>query len=144
MTALTEGLDLSKSSRRRHRGDWRILLRRTFKQIQIDMRRFCRSIAAVGYNGVTLDDVPHLADHEFYEESVRERIAINREEFRRLFAIIREEGMHIYLTMDILTFTPALEEKLGTSEKMQRDFLSRCWISFFRFSRSGGSGIPHR
>lgn len=108
------------------------------------MRRFCRSIAAVGYNGVTLDDVPHLADHEFYEESVRERIAINREEFRRLFAIIREEGMHIYLTMDILTFTPALEEKLGTSEKMQRDFLSRCWISFFRFSRSGGSGIPHR
>lgn len=118
-------------------------LRETFRQIQIDMRRFCRSVAAIGYNGVTVDDVPHLADHEFYEESVRERIAIYREEFRRLFAIIREEGMHIYLTMDILTFTPALEEKLGTSEKKQRDFLKSLLDQFF-IDFPGMAGVVFR
>jgi len=106
-------------------------LNETFAQVRGDMQIFCQSVAAIGYTGVTLDDVPHLADHEFYEESVRERIHLYREHFRELFRIIRGEGLHVYLTMDILTFTPALEERIGNSAKKQREFLGELLDRFF-------------
>ncbi|MEM7697796.1 MAG: hypothetical protein AAF236_05270 [Verrucomicrobiota bacterium] len=102
-----------------------------FSEIETDMRRFCRSVAAIGYNGVTLDDVPHLADHEWLEPELRAQIADYRRYFQRLFAIIREEGLHVYLTMDILTLTPALKKALGNSEKKQRAYLRSLLRSFF-------------
>ena len=103
-----------------------------FRQIRKDMRRFCRNVAEIGYNGVTLDDVPHLADHEYYEETVRSRIRLYRKHFRQLFEVIREEGLHIYLTMDILTFTPALERRLGNNERRQCRFLGDLIDRFFK------------
>jgi len=110
-----------------------------FVTIRADMRKFCRSVAAIGYNGVTLDDVPHLSSHEFYEESVNQRITLYRREFKELFKIIREEGLHIYLTMDILTLTPALEKRLGNSERKQLQFLvSQLDLFFVDFPEVAG------
>lgn len=102
-----------------------------FAGIRADLRTFCRSVAAIGYNGVTLDDVPHLARHPYYEDTVAARIERYRAEFRELFRIVREEGMQVYLTMDILTFTPALEKRLGRNERRQRDFLGELLDGFF-------------
>lgn len=107
-------------------------LREAFATVRADMKTFCRSVAGIGYNGVTLDDVPHLTDHDFYEVDTRERIRIYQEEFRELFRIIRAEGLHIYLTMDILTFTPALQRQLGGSEKRQRQFFVDLVDRFFQ------------
>ncbi|MBU6179572.1 MAG: hypothetical protein KGR69_07890, partial [Verrucomicrobia bacterium] len=101
-----------------------------FAGIRSDLRTFCRSVAATGYNGVTLDDVPHLARHPFYEEKVAARIERYRVEFRELFRIAREEGLQVYLTMDILTFTPALEKRLGRNWRRQRDFLTELLDGF--------------
>lgn len=103
----------------------------TFAAVGRDMETFCRSVSQIGYNGVTLDDVPHLADHEFYEDSVRAQIAVYQEKFRELFRVMHAEGMHIYLTMDIMTFTPALEKQLGRSEKKMRQFLAELLERFF-------------
>lgn len=102
-----------------------------FAGIRADLATFSRSVAAIGYNGVTLDDVPHLAKHEYYEAPVSARIGRYREEFRELFRIVRSEGLHVYLTMDILTLTPSLEKGLGRSEKRQRDFLVSLLDGFF-------------
>ncbi len=102
-----------------------------FAGIRSDLRTFCRSVAAIGYNGVTLDDLPHLARHLFYEETVAARIERYRVEFRELFRIAREEGLEVYLTMDILTFTPALEKRLGRNGRRQRDFLTELLDGFF-------------
>lgn len=106
-------------------------VREAFVAIRADMKTFCRSVAKIGYNGVTLDDVPHLALHEFYEEAVNERIALYREEFRELFKVILAEGLHLYLTMDILTLTPQLEKHLGNSDRKQRQFLAGLLDRFF-------------
>lgn len=106
-------------------------LREGFDRIRKDLRTFCRSVAAIGYNGVTLDDVPHLARHPYLEESVAARVEFFRGEFRELFRIAREEGLQVYLTMDILTLTPALEKRIGKSEKRQREFLADLLERFF-------------
>ncbi len=106
-------------------------LRALFEQFRGDMDIFARSVAKIGYNGVTLDDVPHLADHEYYETSVRNRIALYRQEFRQIFKIIRSRGLQIYLTMDLLTLTPALQKKLGNSEKKRNEFIVELLNRFF-------------
>jgi hypothetical protein len=106
-------------------------LREAFLKVREDMRTFCRSVATIGYNGVTLDDVPHLARHHYLEAAVAGRVEIYREEFRELFRIIHEEGLQVYLTMDILTLTPAIEKQLGRNEKKQREFLSGLLDRFF-------------
>ncbi len=86
--------------------------RAQFDRIAEDMRLFSRRVRAMGYNAVSLDDVAHLADHPWYEEEHRSSVRILQEEFRRLFALIRAEGLAIYLTMDVLSFTPALRLRL--------------------------------
>ncbi len=106
-------------------------LRDAFGTIRRDMTAFCRSVAAIGYNGVTLDDVPHLARHEGYEAPIAERIEIHRAEFRELFRLVQAEGLHVYLTMDILTLTPALEKRLGRSERKRNEFLVSLLDRFF-------------
>lgn len=107
-------------------------LEEAFVRIETDMRAFCRSVSEIGYNGVTIDDLPHLTDHEHYEAAIRERVALNQKLFRRLFEVIRNEGLHVYLTMDLLTFTPAMKRRLGNSEKKQRHFFLELVESFFR------------
>ena len=102
-----------------------------FAAIRKYMQSFCRSVARIGYNGVTLDDVPHLALHEFYEEPINGRIALYQKEFRELFQTIRAEGLQVYLTMDILTLTPGLEARLGNNERRQRQFLISLLDRFF-------------
>jgi hypothetical protein len=106
-------------------------LAEAFVPVRRDMATFCRNVAAIGYNGVTLDDVPHLADHEYYETPIRERIARYRDEFHELFRIIQGEGLHVYLTMDIMTFTAGLEAKLGRNARRQRLFLVDLLDRFF-------------
>lgn len=106
-------------------------IREVFIQVTADMKTFCRSVARIGYNGVTLDDVPHLALHELYEDPIQKRITLYREEFRELFKIIHAEGLHLYLTMDILTLTPRLEQHLGNNEGKQRQFLAELLDRFF-------------
>lgn len=90
--------------------------RAQFDQIAVDLRSFCRQVRTTGYNAVSLDDIAHLADHPWYEEAHRENVQILQEEFRLLFAIIRAENLSIYITMDMLSFTPALKARLGRDE----------------------------
>ena len=51
------------------------------------MREFVRHAAKTGFNAVSLDDVAHLASHEFYEPEVLEQITEYQAEFRKIFAI---------------------------------------------------------
>lgn len=84
-----------------------------WEAIRGDLRRFTREAAAAGFNAVTLDDLAHLAPHPRHEPEVAARIAVFREEFSKLFEIVHEAGLAIYLTTDVLPVTAALEEALG-------------------------------
>lgn len=98
--------------------------RRCFERIASDLRCFAARVREVGYTAVSLDDVAHLADHPWYEAEVRAMIALYRQEFRRLFAILREQELAVYLTMDVLSLTPRLKEKLYGDERRINGFLS--------------------
>jgi hypothetical protein len=81
--------------------------------IREDLRQFTRVVAAAGFNAVTLDDLAHLAPHPLHEPATATRIAALREEFTLLFGIVREAGLAIYVTSDVLPVTPAVEAAIG-------------------------------
>lgn len=88
-----------------------------WSQIRADLLVFAGRVKALGYTAVTLDDLAHLTDHPWYEPEVRTRIAAFREEFQKIFALLREEGLRIFITADYVTTTAAVDARLGDSEE---------------------------
>lgn len=85
-----------------------------WSRIEADLRDFARQVTAQGYNAVTLDDLAHLAPHPLHEPEVAARISVFRENFRKLFDLLRDEfQLKIYLTTDVLPMTPAVMAGLG-------------------------------
>jgi len=102
-----------------------------FEQIRQDMQQFTERVKSVGYNAVSLDDLAHLADHEWYEPEIRQQINAYQEEYLKIFQIIKAQDMGIYLTMDICSYTPALKGKLQNNFDKMLDFLSKLVDQFF-------------
>ncbi len=99
-------------------------------RIREDLTTFASKVAALGFNAVSLDDVTHLADHEWYEPEVRAKIAVYREEFGRCFEVIRAHGLAVYLTMDFFSSTPGLDARKVVPELFVRDLLDRFLAEF--------------
>jgi len=94
-----------------------------WQQIEADLRKFAREVAAQGYNAVTLDDLAHLAPHPLHEPEVAQQIATFRKQFCRLFDILHQEyGLKIYLTTDVLPMTPAVAAGLGDDLLVLEDY----------------------
>lgn len=105
--------------------------REYFDQVRAELTQLCAKTSAIGCNAISLDDLPHLADHRFYEPHVRTEMAANREEFRELFKVVTDAGMKVFLTMDVMVYTPALFAKIGTSEEKINSFLVELLDQFF-------------
>ena len=102
-----------------------------FDQIARDMELFAKRVSSVGYNAVSLDDVTHLAPDEWLESEINATIKIFQQEFLKLFDILHSHGLRIYLTMDILSFTPMLKSMIGTSVAKALQFLKRQLTTIF-------------
>ncbi len=103
--------------------------------IAADLRHFAGEVSGLGYNAVTLDDLAHLAAHPLHEPEIRDRIAVFREEFTKLFDLLRDEfGLKVFLTSDVIPFTPALDAALGGDtaawENYYRDLVRRLFEDF--------------
>lgn len=99
--------------------------RRQFDQIAADMHVFCAKVRKAGYNSVSLDDVSHLAPDPTHGTEINRKIGILCEEFQILFTIIKKYDLDIYLTMDILTFTPGLKALTERDRKAGIHFIIR-------------------
>lgn len=99
--------------------------RQQFDNIAADLNTFAAKVSHIGYNSVSLDDVAHLTTDPWLEPHINESIAIYQKEFRSLFAICARYQLSVYLTMDVLSLTPALKTIIGNSRLRARQFLMR-------------------
>lgn len=99
-------------------------------RIRADLTTFAQKVRDIGFNAVSLDDVAHLADHEWYEPEVRAKIVAYREEFTRCFDILLQHGLTIYLTMDFFSSTPALRALGVKPDAFARDLLDTFLTDF--------------
>ncbi len=100
--------------------------------IREDMRRFTREVAAAGFNSVTLDDLAHLAPHPLHEPETAARIAVLREEFTALFQIVREAGLDLYITSDVLPVTPAIDAAMGQQRQKLEEYYAALVDQFLK------------
>ncbi len=105
--------------------------RTVFDRIGADLDIFAGKVSQIGYNAVTLDDVAHLAPDPWLESRINLTIEDFREEYRRFFAILSSHGLKVYLTMDVLSFTPGLKAAIGGSKTKAAEFLIRQVESVF-------------
>lgn len=85
-------------------------------RIAADLRHFAAEVTALGYNAVTLDDLAHLALHPLHEPELKERIRILREEFTPLLDLLKNEfSLKIFLTSDVIPFTPAIDAAFASA-----------------------------
>lgn len=97
--------------------------RRQWDTIASDLREFATNVTRLGYNAITLDDLAHLAPHLSHEPEVRDRIQVFREEFSKLFDLLRVEfDVKIFLTSDVIPFTPAVDKALPPDRKVWEEY----------------------
>lgn len=106
--------------------------REQWDRIREDMRTFTRRAAEAGYNAVTLDDLAHLAPHPLHEPETAARIAAFREEFSAIFRIVREAGLQLYVTSDVLPVTPAVDAAIGNHRERLEEFYRGLVDDFLR------------
>lgn len=105
--------------------------RRQFTRIAADLDRFAQRVGSTGFNAASLDDLAHLTDHEWYEPDVRRKICVLQQEFHRLFAVLKKRGLNVFVTMDVVSFTPALKARIGHEPARVRAFLCNLIDCFF-------------
>lgn len=100
--------------------------------IEAGMKVFAEKVADVGYNAVSLDDVAHLAQSGHYETEIQELIGHYQARYQPIMNILRERGLKIYVTMDVLSYTTALLKHVGTAIKDVSVFMKQLLSDFFK------------
>lgn len=100
-------------------------LDRYFDSIVEDIRVFAKKVHQLGYNSITFDDVAHLTPDGKLEEDVNARIKVYIKHFKRIFTLCDEFGLDIYLTMDVMSLTPALTKHIGDNTERAITYLER-------------------
>lgn len=88
-----------------------------------ELNVLARQAVSWGFNAASMDDVAHLADHEWIEPEVRSRIARYRAEMRRCFQVLASAGLAVHVTMDVFSATPGLLKRLAVEGRTPDDFL---------------------
>lgn len=73
-----------------------------FAPIRELFRGFCKRVAKLGFNAITLDDLAHLIDRREYPAALRRKISEYRVAYAELFEIALREGLAVYLTSDVM------------------------------------------
>lgn len=84
-----------------------------FKKIHKEFKLFIDSIAGLGYNAISIDDLAHLVSFDFYDDDLKALIAQYQNEFTGLFEYAKSKGLQIYITMDVMFFNRTIESKVG-------------------------------
>ncbi len=105
-------------------------MRERWDQIARDLVHFADSVKALGYNSVTLDDVPHLSDHPWFGEKILEQNRVWRAEFAKLFALLKAKDLKVYVTCDYLTTSPEADQKIGASPSAARNWFAELLAQF--------------
>ncbi len=108
-----------------HQGDaW-------WQRVYQDLNVLARQAVSWGFNAASIDDVAHLADHAYLEPEVRQRISRYRNEMKQCFQVLHECGLAIYVTMDVMSMTPLLRQRLKIKGCNSHQYLVELLNGFF-------------
>jgi hypothetical protein len=102
-----------------------------FDSIRADFARFAERAAAIGYNGITLDDLAHLTDCADYPPELRENIRKWRSLFRDLCGVAESCGLAVFVTTDVMFLNRFLRQRRRGGRSWIMPFLSGALDALF-------------
>ncbi len=73
--------------------------------INESFEKYCSQIVRIGYNTITLDDLPHFIIHGFYNKDLINRLESYRKLYHSLLDIAEKYGLKVYVNTDIMFFS---------------------------------------
>lgn len=102
-----------------------------WEEVCRELKVLGRQAAGWGFNAASIDDVTHLADHEWLQPEVRHRVQRYRTEMRRCFEVLHNAGLAIHVTMDVFSATPELVKRLRLARMSVNAYLVELLDRFF-------------
>ncbi len=103
------------------------------------LRKYLKKITKLGFNAVTIDDLAHLTTFNFYPGSLKLKIRRHRKELAKVFDIIEEFGVKIFITTDIFFSNRYIRKVTGSSfDKTLELIRQSCETLFDEFPQVAG------
>ena len=102
-----------------------------FAEIRKDFKVFIRKIADIGYNAISLDDLAHLANFDFYHEDLQIKIKQYQNEYQKLFHIAKKAGLSIFINTDIMFYNPAIHRIISRQDQKIINLLKQALEQIF-------------
>lgn len=107
--------------------------------VSLRFEQFVKRVSALGFNAITLDDLAHLAPHDFYSSDLLALIEQYCELYHRLVALAGAHGMRVFVTTDLMFFNDCIERHTRHSDTSLRRLLTRSLrVLFERFPNIAG------
>lgn len=94
-----------------------VLPRKRRRRIRENFTGYVKRVAAIGYTGITVDELSRLALAPNYPPKLRRKIERYRRYYRRLFTVAREQGLKIFITSDVMFFNRWISEHTGETAR---------------------------
>jgi len=92
--------------------------------VRENMRKFVERVKRVGYNTVTLDDVAHVVPLDEYDDALLARVQRLRDEMKRVIEIIKQAGMRVLMSTDVIPMSANIEKKLHGHRQEMLDYFA--------------------
>lgn len=111
----------------------------TIARILERSKLYLQRARAAGYNAVSVDDLAHLAVHNFYPPPLKRRLATYQKMYAQFFALAHAENMRIFITTDFLFHNAAISAHLHqTGTTVERFFEATLQNVFRSFPKIDG------
>ncbi|MCG8338826.1 MAG: hypothetical protein MJE63_30325 [Proteobacteria bacterium] len=87
--------------------------------------QFLKSVKAIGYNGITIDDVAHLVDLEVYPEEYSKKIRQYQDLYKKVIDLALENDLKVFFNTDIMFFNQHIRNEVGRDRLKTMDLLQQ-------------------
>jgi hypothetical protein len=98
------------------------LNKRKCKNVLTSFEEYLRKVADIGYNAVTIDDLPHLITHEFYSPELKNLLHDYKNLYQQLFTLVKKYGLLIFVNVDYMFYNNEIKMYLKEKRKSVEKF----------------------
>lgn len=102
-----------------------------FQQIRHDLTIFLERVVKMGYNAISLDDVAHLVNFDWYPSELQQKIREYQKEYGTLIALARDLGLKVFVTTDLMFFNSWIDEQTGDQDDAILEVLREAFTQLF-------------
>ena len=87
------------------------------KRIDKNFISYIQKVSKLGFNAISIDDLSHLIQYDFYTIGIKKKIAFYQSYLGRLFKICAKYNMDVYITTDIMFYNKFIWNKVKRNKQ---------------------------